>query len=118
MPKKLDEWSNPAEPDQQITYDRAEGCLLRLFWTVAGNLALFALILSIINHNGFSLLDSGYWVVVVALAVSRYIEITRFAGQTLDGRPATVAHFRRYGIRLLIVATGLWILVHALQRIV
>ncbi|HET8712069.1 MAG TPA: hypothetical protein VFM23_00115 [Gemmatimonadales bacterium] len=84
---------------------------------VAGNLALFALVLSIFNQDGFSLLDGAYWLVVVALAAIRYIDIKRFAGQTVDGTPATMAHFRRYGTRLLLVATGLWIFVHVLQRL-
>ena len=118
MPKKIEGRSNPAESTPQVTYDRPEGCLLRLFWTVAGNLALFAVVLSIFNQDSFSLLDVVYWAVVVALAVSRYIEITRFAGQTLDGKPGTLADFRRYGIWLLAVATGLWISVHVLRRVV
>ena len=117
MPKKIEDRSNPAESTPQVPYDRPQGCLLRLFWMVAGNLALFALMLSIFNQGGFSLLDGVYWLVVVALAVARYIDITHFAGMTADGTPASLVHFRRYGIGLAIVATGLWILVHVLQRI-
>jgi hypothetical protein len=112
VPKKIEDRSTPAETRPQVAYDRPEGCLLRLFWTVAGNLALFALVLSIFKQDGFSLLDGAYWVVVVALAVSRYVEITHFAGQTLDGRPGTLTDVRRYGIWLLLVATGLWISAH------
>lgn len=117
MPKKIDDRSNPAESTPQVAYDRPQGCLLRLFWMVAGNLALFALILSIFNQGGFSLLDGAFWLVVVGLAVSRYVDIRRFAGLTIHGAPATLVHFRRYGTWLLIVATGLWISVHVLQRI-
>lgn len=117
MPKKFEDRSNPAESTPPVAYDRPEGCLLRLFWMVAGNLALFALTLTIFNQGGFSLLDGVYWLVVVALAASRYIDIRRFAGPTIHGTPATVVDFRRYGIQLVIVATGLWILVHVLQRI-
>lgn len=117
MPKQIEDRSNPAESTPQVAYDRPEGCLLRLFWMVAGNLALFALVLSIFNQGGFSLLDGAYWLVVVALAASRYIDIKRFAGLTVHGTPATLGDFRRYGIWLLIVATGLWIVVHVLQRI-
>lgn len=110
MPKK-------SEETPQVAYDRPEGCLLRLFWMVAGNLALFALVLAIFNRGGFSLLDGAYWLVVVALAASRYLDIRRFAGLTVDGTPATMAHFSRYGARLLIVATGLWVAVHVLHRL-
>ena len=117
MPNKIENRSNPAVPTPQIAYDRPEGCLLRLFWMVAGNLALFALVFSIFNQGGFSLLDGAYWLVVVALAASRYVDIKRFAGLTIHGTPATQAHLRRYGTWLLIVATGLWIFVHVLQRL-
>ena len=109
---------NKIEETPQVAYDRAEGCLLRLFWMVGGNLALFALVVSIFNHDGFSLLDGAYWLVVAALVASRYFDITRFGGLTVHGTPATPADFRRYGTRLLFVAAGLWIVVHALQRIV
>lgn len=117
MPKKIEDRSNPTESTPQVAYDRPEGCLLRLSWMVAGNLALFVLVLSIFNQGGFSLLDGAYWLVVVGLAVARYLDITRFAGLTADGTPASLVHFRRYGTWLVIVATGLWILVHVLQRI-
>ena len=117
MPKKIEDRSNPAQSTPQVAYDRPEGCLIRLFWMVAGNLALFALVLSIFNQGGFSLLDGAYWLVVVALAASRYMDIRRFAGLTIHGNPATLAHFRSYAIWLLVVAAGLWIFVHVLQRI-
>ena len=117
MPKKIEDRSNPPQSTPHVAYDRPQGCLLRLFWMVAGNLALFVLILSIFNHGGFSLLDGVYWLVVVGLAGARYIDITRFAGLTAEGTPASLVHFRRYGIWLVITATGLWILVHVLQRV-
>jgi len=111
VPKKIEE-------TPQVAYDRPQGCLLRLFWMVAGNLALLALILSIFNQGGFSFLDAIYWLVVGALAATRYVDIRRFAGLTVHGTPATMTDFRRYGTRLLMVATGLWIVVHALQRVI
>ena len=117
MPKKIEDRSNPTESTPQVAYDRPEGCLLRLFWMVAGNLALLALTLSIFNQGGFSLLDGVYWFTVAGLAVARYIDVTRFAGLTAEGTPASLIHFRRYAIWLVIVATGLWILVHVLQRV-
>jgi len=106
-----------SEETPQVAYDRPEGCLLRLFWMVAGNLALLALILSIFRQGGFSFLDAIYWLVVGALAATRYVDIRRFAGMTVHGTPATMTDFRRYGARLLIVATGLWVAVHVLHRL-
>ncbi|MGH9147011.1 MAG: hypothetical protein ACRD1Q_09900 [Vicinamibacterales bacterium] len=85
--KPPDDRPNPAERAPQVNYDNPQGCLLRLFWMAIGNLALLVLILSISNQQGFTLLDGLYWVVVTALASARYIDITRFAGLTVDGTP-------------------------------
>ncbi|MGH2373237.1 MAG: hypothetical protein ACRDIC_07110 [bacterium] len=115
--KQPEDRPNPAEHVQQVKYDNPQGCLLRLFWMAFGNLALLVLILSISSRHGFTLLDGLYWVVVTALASVRYIDITRFAGLTVDGTPATKHHFRRYATWLFVVAMALWIATHLLQRV-
>lgn len=117
MAKRPDERPNPAEHGPQVHYDNMQGCLLRLFWTAVGNLALLALVFSISRQHGFTLFDGVYWVVVVALAGARYLEITRFGGLTVEGMPATMQHFRRYATRLFLVALVLWIGTHVLQRV-
>lgn len=118
MSKRPDERPSSAEYSPQIQYDHMQGCLLRLFWTVVGNLALLALIYSISTQQGFGLLDAVYWLVVVALATARYLEITRYRGQTLEGTPATRHHFQRYALWLFLVALALWISTHVLQRVI
>jgi hypothetical protein len=117
MVKRPDERANPAEHSAQIKYDNMQGCLLRLFWTVAGNLALLAMVFSISTQQGFTLFDGVYWVVVTALVGARYLEITRFGGLTVEGTPATMTHFRRYATRLFLVALGLWVGTHVIQRV-
>lgn len=117
MSKRPDERPSSVEYTPQIQYDHMQGCLLRLFWTAVGNLALLALIYSISTRQGFSLLDAVYWLVVAALATARYLEITRYRGQTLEGTPATLKHFRRYALWLGVVALALWIGSHVLQRV-
>lgn len=116
--KRPEDQSNPAEHGQQIKYDNAQGCLLRLFWMAGGNLALLVLILSIANQDGFTLLDGLYWVVIAALVSARYVDIVRFGGLTADGTPATKEHFRRYTTWLVLVAIGLWVATHLLQGVV
>ena len=117
MSKRPDKRPSSAEYTPQIQYDHMQGCLLRLFWTAVGNLALLALIYSISTQQGFSLLDAVYWLVVAAIATARYLDIARFRGQTLAGAPATVHHFRRYALWLFLVGLALWIGTHVLQRV-
>lgn len=98
-----------------VGQDRAAGCLLRLFWMAFGNLALLMLALVIFQRGGFSLLDGVYWAVVVAPAGARYTDIGRFGGLTTSGEPATMRHFRRYVIGLVLLAAGCWASVHVLS---
>jgi hypothetical protein len=94
--------------------DRPAGCLLRLFWMAIGNLALFMIAILIIQRRSFSAFDMAYWLIVVALIVVRYVDITRFDGRTASAEPATLRHFRRYALGLLVSAGSVWTGVHLL----
>jgi hypothetical protein len=83
-----------------------------------GNLALTLTAILIIQRRSFSAMDAAYWVVVAALLAARYVDITRFAGRTLEGEPAMMMHFRRYALRLLLIAAALWAGVHGFARLV
>jgi len=108
--------SSPPAPDHEpIGPDSPTGCLVRLFWIAAGNLALLFLAVAIFQRGGFSALDLAFWAVVVALASARYADITRFQGRTTSGEPATMRHFRRYLVTMVSLAGGLWVGVHALM---
>jgi hypothetical protein len=105
-------------PPVQSEYSRPQGCLLRLFWLAFGNLALLALAALIVERSAFSAIDGIYWLVVVALAVARYLDIRRFDGLTIDGEPATPTHLRRYLMALFTLGGGLWAAVHVVSRLV
>ena len=81
---------------------------------MAGNVIIFFLCLKIFQKNGFSILDAAFWVTVAAMVLVRYIDITRFNGQTSDNQPATLAHWRKYILLLLAVSAAMWVLAHAL----
>ncbi len=106
---------NPSDPlPQHAPSESPGGCLLRLFWMAFGNLALVMIAIMMIQRRGFSALDAGYWGVVVALVIGRYVDITRFGGRTASAEPATVDHFRRYAVGLLTTAAAVWACVHVL----
>ena len=119
MPKPTSQQSStPSSPQPPTTTDSPAGCLLRLLWLGAGNVALVFLALLVFRSRRFSALDVAFWAVVALLAGARYLDITRFQGRTADGEPATVAHLRRYLITMLLVAAGAWLAAHALGRLV
>ena len=101
------------EPVPQIS---APGCLVRLFWMGAGNIILF-LCLTYIFHNrvcGLVLVDLGYWLTVVAMIVVRWVDIRFYHGDTATGEPATLFLWRKYSVRLVIIALVAWIVIHLL----
>ena len=102
----------------QTGYTPPQGCLLRLFWMAFGNLALLALAALIFEHKAFSMFDAIYWLLVIALAAARYVDIRRFNGLTVDGEPATATHLRLYLIKLVALAAVLWAVVHVISGLV
>ena len=50
-----------------------------------------------------------------ALIGVRHIDIAAFHGTTASGKPATAAHWRRYGLLALGLAAGAWLVIHALS---
>jgi len=101
------------EPVPQIS---APGCLVRLFWMGAGNIILF-ICLTYIFHNrvrGLTLVDICYGLTVVAMVAVRWVDIRCYHGETSAGEPATLAHWQKYSVRLVIVALFAWIVIHLL----
>lgn len=102
----------------QYEYSPPQGCLLRLFWMAFGNLALLGVAALIFERKAFSIIDAIYWLLVIALASARYIDIRRFNGLTVEGEPATAVHLRLYIVKLIILAAVLWVVVHLLAGMV
>lgn len=94
----------------------AGGCLLRLFWMIAGNLMLVLALVAIAQRTspGLSWVDIAFWAAVVAVLAARWVDITRFHGRNSDGQPATLADWRRHAVGLLAVAA----IAYAIARLV
>lgn len=89
------------------------GLLARLFWLVGGNLALLGAAAVILRDDlaALSWMSLLFWLFAGALIGVRYLDVTRLGGLTSDGKPATLADFRRYGVKLLAFAAVLWLVV-------
>lgn len=90
------------------------GILLRLFWVAAGNLVLVMSSVSILQHKGtaFRVADVVFWITVPALVLARYLDIRLCDGQTAMGAPATMTHWRRYSLMLVVICAAAWGLCH------
>ena len=91
-------------------------CFLRLFWMLIGNVILLFCAYGIVQHRSsvLSIADAFYWAIVGSLLAARYVDIRYLYGTTADGAPATIAHWQRYAVFLVLVATGFWLVVHAI----
>jgi hypothetical protein len=92
------------------------GCLIRLLWMLIGHAVMALSALTIAQGVGFhvGVPDVVFAVATVACIAVRYWDITRFAGLTAGGEPATVTDWRRYTLILLLVALVLWGVAHGI----
>ncbi len=84
--------------------------LLRLSWMAIGNVALFVCAALIAKGTAPGVMDIAFFAVVVGLIAVRYVDITKFDGQTSEGKPATLSHWRRYAVMLAALSAGVWAL--------
>ena len=97
------------------------GCVLRVFWMVPGNMALFFCAFFIGDKPAaflrFSGLDIAYGAVVGALLAARYIDIRYQNGATMFGAPASMTHYRRYALILIAASIGVWVAAHGIAAL-
>ena len=94
-------------------YTSGAGCLMRLYWTLAGNAAL-AITFGILfhRHPKFpSLTDAVCLLLVMSLICARYIDIRYCKGETGDGKPATMAVWRRYCLLIVLGSACIWLVI-------
>ena len=105
-------------PEERPAETSLLGCLIPTFWMLIGNgiLALCTLAIAA-GEATFGVADVFYWITVGCLLAARYADIRYFAGKTSEGKPATMAHYRRYSIILCAVAGVVWVVVHLIPEL-
>jgi len=93
------------------------GVIARLFWMFFGNVILFISIIFIFQQEDrvFHTADAVFWITVVALVFVRYLDIKFCSGLTVTALPASMSHWKRYAILLLICSTAIWALAHGVN---
>ncbi len=103
-------------PSTSPPQDSLGGCLVRIAWMFLGIGALFVLAVFIAQRPRAALsgFDAAYWAVVAAVIGLRYVDIRALHGQTAGSEPATMAHWRRYAIVVLVAGLAAWGLAHGI----
>ena len=97
------------------------GLALRLFWMGLGNILLIICLLLVVSRDLplLSWIDIGYFLILIpSIIAARYVDITRFGGQTTNGEPATMRHWARHSVGLVAVCILLRIGAHLLMSYV
>lgn len=99
-----------------VPQDSHAGCFVHLFWMFGGGAILLLCVFYVFDHSvrGLTLIDLGYWLTVIAMVAARWVDIRTFHGDTATGEPATLSHWRKYSVNLVIVALAVWIIIHLL----
>jgi hypothetical protein len=101
-------------PNQQVPAnpESSSGCLsivVRLTWIFGASLLVFGTIF-IMQGNSPGLADIIFWLIALGLILARYVDIRYLKGETADNKPATLKHWHRYSVILLIGAGLLYLL--------
>ena len=107
--------------DQPVEkYDSIFSLFVRVFWALIGNAILLLTTISIFRHKGaiFYTADIVFWCTAAALILARYLDIKLWGGLTATGEPASMAHWRKYAVILLLCSTVVWAIAHAINYLV
>ncbi len=100
----------PQNLNPQTQTISGKALLTRFAWMLFGNFALLACAAVIARDDlaPLSILSVVFWAIVGGLIGIRYIDITRYEGQTSKGEPATLRDWKRYSLGLTTVSLAMW----------
>jgi hypothetical protein len=103
------------------TTDKQRGALAilaRIFWMFLGNFTLMVCAANIFMGESKSTRTSDiiFWCVVPAMIIIRFLDIKFLDGQTATGKPATLSHWRKYAVLLIIVSATIWAVAHIIAN--
>jgi hypothetical protein len=104
--------TSPSQPETSS----CAGLLLRLFWMAAGGLGLglSAMQLMMSYPDKLGILMACIFGLAALMIAARYADVRFFHGETADGGPATMKHFRAFALRTAVASSALCALAVAL----
>lgn len=104
-------YQTPAKPESQIG---SFSGLIRLTWIFGGIAVLLYTAVYIAMRKAPGIADIVFLLAAIGIVLVRFVDIRYFRGDTLDNQPATLKHWRRFSIKILIIAG----LLYSLAKIV
>ncbi len=94
----------------QIEPSPSLGVLARLYWMAIGPMItiLIAIAVMMKSFEKNAITNLAYWGLVLSVILIRYLDIRYLKGETADGEPATMKHWKRFCMVHLIVFAALW----------
>jgi hypothetical protein len=86
--------------------------ILRITWMILGPAVLFALVALIAQRGSYSIIDIWFGAAVAIVVFAKLLDVSKFEGTTSEGAPATISDFWGYTLKLLMAATGGWLIAH------
>jgi hypothetical protein len=99
--------------------DEPSGCLpalARLYWIAAGNVVVFFCALYIVLRKATFAVYLIYILATICLIGVRFIDIKYFMGEKLNGKRASLRHWLRYTLGLLIFVGLLFVAARILAK--
>ncbi len=87
------------------------GCLsiiVRLSWVFGGIIVLIYCAVFIAREKHPGTTDLIFWLTLAAIVLLRFVDIRFLQGETLDNKPATITHWRRYALKISAAAAVLY----------
>jgi hypothetical protein len=87
---------------------------VRLSWTFFGPVVLVGYLAWLLRTDPHPLAPSSlaFWVLVLLLVLARFVDVTRYGGETSTGTRATLTDARRFAAAVVGVAAAAWLGVH------
>jgi len=95
----------------QIKPNPSLGVLARFYWMAIGPMIIILIAIAIMmkSFEKNAITNLTYWGLVLSVILIRYLDIRYLKGETADGEPATMKHWKRFCMLLLIIYTVLWL---------
>jgi len=89
-----------------------------MYWSFGGIALPLLIAAAMIANKLVSSLTANlvYHFVVLSIILVRYIDIRVYKGLTSELEPATMAHWKKYSIIILLYGFGLWAAMHIISR--
>jgi hypothetical protein len=96
----------------ETEYTPLSAVLPRLYWMVFGNIILLltAVTTMLRAFQDLHLASLVFWANAACMVIIRYLDVRYLRGETADSQAATIAHWKRYSIFLLVGAASTWAL--------